>query len=168
MSSEGPWGSPKADLRATPTPWVIATFAMAKIPPLNACRRSATVHIAHVNGTAKLARRESVCETADNAERSLSLGPACAAAGRQGPRTAAKRTGSSNLARFFCYIKDLLAEGVGFEPSVCQSIALHKPLNSLINSGWSTRAKGEEVSPVETRLVEIGGSCCTLDRNSFR
>ena len=31
------------------------------------------------------------------------------AARRQGPRTAAKRTGSSSPARLFCYINDLLA-----------------------------------------------------------
>ncbi len=117
MSSEGSWGSPKADLLATPTLWDIATFAVAKFPPLNACRRSVTEHIAHVNGTAKLARRESVCETADNAERSLSLGPPCAAARRPGPRTAANRTDGSNPARFFCYIKDLLAvQAVSSEP----------------------------------------------------
>ncbi len=37
---------------------------------------------------------------------------------RQCPRTAANRTDSSNPTRFFCDIKDLLAEGVGFEPTV--------------------------------------------------
>ena len=63
------------------------------------------------NRTAKLARSESVRDAADNAERPRSLGPARAAARHQGPRTAANRTDSSNLARFFCYIKGLLAEG---------------------------------------------------------
>ncbi len=74
--------------------------------------------IAWLNRTSKLARRENVGEAADNAERPRSPGPARAAAGRQGPRTAANRTGSSNPVRLFCNIKDLLAEGVGFEPTV--------------------------------------------------
>ena len=40
-----------------------------------------------------------------------------AAARRQGPRTAANRTGSSNPARFFCDIEDLLAvQAVWSEP----------------------------------------------------
>jgi hypothetical protein len=63
------------------------------------------------NRTAKLARRENVREAADNAERPRSFGLARAAARRQDRRTAANRTDSSNLARFFCDIKDLLAEG---------------------------------------------------------
>ncbi len=72
---------------------------------------------AWLNRTSKLARRENVCEAADNAERPRSLGPACAAARRQGPRTAANRTGSSNPALFFCDIKDLLAvQAVWSEP----------------------------------------------------
>ncbi len=54
---------------------------------------------ARLNRTSKLARRENVCKAVDNAERPRSLGPARAAARRQGPRTAAKRTGSSNPAR---------------------------------------------------------------------
>ncbi len=78
--------------------------------------------IARLNRTSKLARRENVGEAADNAERPRSPGPARAAAGRQGPRTAAKRTGSSNPARFFCDINDLLAEGVGFEPTVLSRV----------------------------------------------
>ena len=52
----------------------------------------------------------------------------------QGPRTAANRIGSSNPALFFCDIKDLLAEGVGFEPSIRFSIISCKPMNSLMNS----------------------------------
>ena len=82
------------------------------------------MHIAPVNGTAKLAGRENAHEAADEAERPRSLGPACAAARREGPRTAANRTGGSNPARFLCYIKDLLAERVGFVPTVCFGVPL--------------------------------------------
>ena len=72
---------------------------------------------ARLNRALKLARRENVCKAADNAERPRSPGPARAAAWRQGPRTAANRTGSSNPVRFFCYIKDLLAvQGISSEP----------------------------------------------------
>ncbi len=85
---------------------------------------------ARLNRTSKLARRENVCKAADNAERPHSPGPARAAARRQGPRTAAKRTASSNPARFFCDINDLLAEGVGFEPSIRFSIISCKYMNS--------------------------------------
>ena len=67
--------------------------------------------IAPLNRTSKLAGRENVYEATDNAERPRSLGPARAAARRQGPQTAANRTGSSNPALFLCDIKDLLAEG---------------------------------------------------------
>ncbi len=70
-----------------------------------------------MNGTAKLAGRENASEAADTAERPRSPGPARAAARRQGLRTAANRTGSSNPALFFCDIKDLLAvQGVSSEP----------------------------------------------------
>ncbi len=73
--------------------------------------------LARLNRTSKLARRENVGEAADNAERPRSLGPACAAARRQGPRTAANCTGSSNPVVFFCDIKDLLAvQAVSSEP----------------------------------------------------
>ncbi len=81
--------------------------------PFTHTRRGLT----RLNRTSKLARRENVCEAADNAERPRSPSPARAAAGRQGPRTAAERTGSSNPARLFCDIKDLLAvQAVSSEP----------------------------------------------------
>ncbi len=79
---------------------------------------SVTVHVARVNGTAKLARRENAYEAADKSERPRSRSPARAAARRKGPQTAASRTGGSNPARFLCDIKDLLAERVGFESAV--------------------------------------------------
>ncbi len=86
--------------------------------------------IARLNRTSKLAKRENVCEAADNAERPRSPGPARAAARRQGPRTAANRTGSSNPVRFFCDIKDLLAEGR--EAGANLSLAAGRPI-SLLN-----------------------------------
>ncbi len=53
------------------------------------------------------------------------------------------------------YNNDLwMAEGVGFEPSVCQSITLRKPLNSLINPGWSTfpRTRDSPLNPERNDL----------------
>ena len=53
------------------------------------------------------------------------------------------------------YNNDLwLAERAGFEPSVCQSITLHKSLNSLINSGWSTfpRTRDSRLNPEHNDL----------------
>ncbi len=47
-----------------------------------------------------------------------------------------------------------LAEGAGFEPSVCQSITLRKPLNSLINSGWSTFPRTRD-SPLNPELNDL-------------
>ncbi len=82
------------------------------------------MHIAPVNGTAKSAGRENARQAPDKAERPRSLGPARVAARREGPRTAANRTGGSNPARFLCYIKDLLAEGVG--PSSIDDLLVSK------------------------------------------
>ncbi len=98
---------------ATLTPWGTAPCRKRQFVPFTHAKRG----IARLNRTSKLARRENLCEAADNAERPRSLGPACAAARRQGPRTAAKRTDSSNPARFFCDIKDLPAvQAVWSEP----------------------------------------------------
>ncbi len=47
-----------------------------------------------------------------------SPGPAQKLRWREGPQTAANRTSGSNPTRFFCDIKDLLAAGVGFEPTI--------------------------------------------------
>ncbi len=75
--------------------------------------------IARVNGTAKLAGRDNAYEAVDTAERPCSLGPARAAARREGPQTAANRTEYSNPYRKFHGFMDLLAERAGFEPTVC-------------------------------------------------
>ncbi len=110
MSSEGFSGFPEADSRSNFN--TLGHGYLSEAPFTHAKRG-----IARLNRTSKLARRENVCEAADNAERPRSLGPARAPARRQGPRTAANRTGSSNPALFFCDIKDLLAvRGVSSEP----------------------------------------------------
>ncbi len=81
------------------------------------CSRVARRGIARLNRTSKLAGRENVCEAADNAERPRSLGPARAAARREGPRTGANRIGSSNPDRKLFYIKGLVAvRGASIEP----------------------------------------------------
>ncbi len=117
MSSEGLWDSPEADSRSNFNTLRHGNLSELTVrAPLRIPRT--TREIAWLNRTSKLARRENVCEAADNAERPRSLGPARAAARGEVPRTAANRTGSSNPARFFCYIKDLLAEGGGFEPPI--------------------------------------------------
>ncbi len=114
MSSERLWDSPEADSRSNFNTLGHGYLSEAAI---RAPSRMPKRGIARLNRTSKLARRENVCEVAENAERPRSLGPACAAARRQGPRTAANRTGSSNPAVFFCDIKDLLAvQGVSSEP----------------------------------------------------
>ncbi len=74
---------------------------------------------------------------ADHAERPRSLGPAPVSAGRQGRRTAENRTDSSNLVRFFCYIKDLLAvQAVSSEP-VSADFPVKQGNNRKFSRNWA-------------------------------
>ncbi len=62
------------------------------------------------------------------------------------------------------YNNDLgLAEGVGFEPSVCQSITLRNPLNSLINPGRSKflRTRDNRLNSERNDLLTNWAICIT-------
>ena len=62
------------------------------------------------------------------------------------------------------YINDVcLAERVGFEPSVCQSITPRKPMNSLIKSGWSLfpRTRDSRLMPERSDLSTNWAICIT-------
>ncbi len=118
MSSEGLWDSPEADSRSNFNALGHGSLSEATVRALHACQAWTRAAEPHFEFGQERTRRENVCEAADNAEGPRSPGPARGAARRQGPRTAAKRTGGSNPVRLFCDIKDLLAEGVGFEPTV--------------------------------------------------
>ncbi len=72
--------------------------------------------IARLNRTSKLARRENGRGYGENAAKPGSPGPAQNPCRREGPQTAANRTSGSNPTRFFCDIKDLLAEGWDSNP----------------------------------------------------
>ncbi len=138
MNSEGSWGSPKAEYRGNIDTSGIDTFVVAKICPFDASR--AQDHGAYCAGERdceigrqrKCARSRGQCrETAFSRSRPRG-------ARREGPRTAANRTGGSNPARFLCYIKDLLAvQAVSSEP-VSGSWEVEFPVKQGKKQGIST------------------------------
>ncbi len=128
MSSEGLWESPEADSRSNFNALGHGTLSEATVRALHACQ--AWTRAAEPDF--EIDQERNVCEAADNAERPRSPGPARAAARRQGPRTAANRTGSPNPTVFFCDIKDLLAERAGFEPTVRASVQRFSSLMILV------------------------------------
>ena len=121
MHSEGLWDSPEADCHSS-----FDTLGHGYLP-------EAAVHAIHAyHARNRVAEpdfeigqeRKCLRSRGQRRETSFSRSRSRGAARRKGPQTAAKRTGSSNPTRKYCYIKDYLAEGVGFELSVRFYISL--------------------------------------------